>query len=215
MALRIAEAGYVTLTLEHRGMGYLRLLGPPGDDMDFWPHVGYLLMHGRSLMGRLAADVAGGLSYLARRPEIDPDRLGVVGMSLGGKVAAYLTALDERVRVVVTSGAVTSHRANHRFALHGPEDAVPGLGELLGFGDVMGLIAPRPLLVHWGEEDNLRAGRSASYNEGSMPTFEVAQEIYTAAGASDRISYHLTAGLGHEFDNEAAIAFLRRWMPPE
>ncbi len=106
MALRLAEAGYVSLTLELRGMGYLSLLGPPGDDMDFGSHLGYLLMNGSSLMGRLVADAAGGLSYLQRRAEVAADQLGLVGFSLGGKAAIYLAALDERVGVVVTSGSL-------------------------------------------------------------------------------------------------------------
>ena len=90
------------------------------------------------------------------------------------------------------------------------------LGQWLDLSDVIGLVAPRPLLVHWGEQDTDRAGRSAAYNRGSMPTYDAAREIYVASGAAENIAYHVSPGLRHEFDNEVAQEFLARWLriPP-
>jgi cephalosporin-C deacetylase-like acetyl esterase len=57
---------------------------------------------GESLMGWMAADVIRGVDLLRSRPEIDPDRIAVLGsVAGGGDVAAVAAALDERIAVVV------------------------------------------------------------------------------------------------------------------
>ncbi len=50
-------------------------------------------------------DVSGALSFLARQPEVDPTRLGVVGLSMGGEVAVGASARDGRIAAVVAEGA--------------------------------------------------------------------------------------------------------------
>lgn len=44
------------------------------------------------------------LTYLQTRPEIDPDRIGVLGSSFGAAVAIYAGGMDERIACVVSSG---------------------------------------------------------------------------------------------------------------
>jgi hypothetical protein len=44
------------------------------------------------------------LSYLQTRPEIDPDRIGVVGSSFGAAVAIYAGGVDARIACVISSG---------------------------------------------------------------------------------------------------------------
>jgi 2,6-dihydroxypseudooxynicotine hydrolase len=46
------------------------------------------------------------VDHLVRREEIDPDRIGVVGRSLGGYFAARAAAFDERLRACVVFGAL-------------------------------------------------------------------------------------------------------------
>jgi len=41
------------------------------------------------------------LDYLATRPEFDPDRIGLVGMSMGGMMGTILTALEPRIKTAV------------------------------------------------------------------------------------------------------------------
>ena len=54
-------------------------------------------------MAKMVHDAQVSLDLLASLPEVDPQRLGAVGHSLGAKQALYLAALDERVRVAVSS----------------------------------------------------------------------------------------------------------------
>jgi pimeloyl-ACP methyl ester carboxylesterase len=50
-------------------------------------------------------DIAAALDHLATRPEVDPDRLGVVGLSMGGEEALGALGVDDRIAAVVAEGA--------------------------------------------------------------------------------------------------------------
>lgn len=51
-------------------------------------------------------DLRAGISYLETRPEVDPDRIGLLGVSFGGGHATTVNALDRRVRCAVAISAV-------------------------------------------------------------------------------------------------------------
>ena len=44
-----------------------------------------------------------GLTFLEQQPEVDPDRLGVYGHSMGGNLAIYVAGTDDRVKVAAPS----------------------------------------------------------------------------------------------------------------
>jgi pimeloyl-ACP methyl ester carboxylesterase len=86
----LAGHGYGVLLFDARGHG-----DSGGRAMDFgW--------HGD-------ADVAAAVGFLAGRPDVDADRIGVAGMSMGGEEAIGAAAADDRIRAVVAEGA--THRA--------------------------------------------------------------------------------------------------------
>jgi len=51
-----------------------------------------------------------GLDYLASRPEVDPDRIGVTGMSMGATRTWWLMALDERLKTGVAIACMTRYQ---------------------------------------------------------------------------------------------------------
>jgi dienelactone hydrolase len=51
------------------------------------------------------ADVAGAVAFLERQPEVNPTRIGAVGLSMGGEEAIGAAAADPRIRAVVAEGA--------------------------------------------------------------------------------------------------------------
>lgn len=51
------------------------------------------------------ADISGALDFLTTRPEIDPGRIALAGLSMGGEQAIGAAAGDPRVRAVVAEGA--------------------------------------------------------------------------------------------------------------
>jgi hypothetical protein len=81
-AERLAAAGYVTLAFDHRSFGESQ--GRPRRHED--------------PQGKLA-DLRAALSFLRGRPEADPERVGAVGICLGGGYALKFAAFDPRVKV--------------------------------------------------------------------------------------------------------------------
>ena len=59
----------------------------------------YMLWNGQVLWGMMMFDEFRALDYLASRPEVDANRLGALGMSMGSTKAWWLAALEPRVRV--------------------------------------------------------------------------------------------------------------------
>jgi pimeloyl-ACP methyl ester carboxylesterase len=82
----LVDNGYGVLLTDARGHG-----SSSGTGMDFgW--------HGD-------ADIAAALDFLTTQPEVDPDRIVVVGLSMGGEEAIGAAAADGRIAAVVAEGA--------------------------------------------------------------------------------------------------------------
>ena len=114
-----------------------------------------------SLMGKMVADTRNVINdACARMPFIDSSNIYVAGYSLGGTVALFTAALDNRVKGTAVVGAFSSLRNDnmgtegirHYSHLHG---LLPRLGFFVGnedhipvdFDDILSCIAPRSLLV--------------------------------------------------------------------
>lgn len=59
---------------------------------------------GRILCLDQVADTKNAISYMAKRPEVDPRRVALIGSSFGAAVAIYTAGVDERVAAVISSG---------------------------------------------------------------------------------------------------------------
>ena len=81
-ARRMAEAGYAALAFDHRGFG----------------ESGGRRQH-EDPEGKLA-DLRAAVGFLAARPDVDADRIGLLGVCLGGGYAVRAAAFDPRVRAV-------------------------------------------------------------------------------------------------------------------
>ncbi|MEU8300862.1 alpha/beta fold hydrolase [Micromonospora sp. NPDC048909] len=82
-AERLAQAGLVTLAFDHRGFGESG--GRRGHE---------------DSQGKLA-DLRAAVELLRSRPEVDPDRIGLVGVCLGGGYAVRAAAENPQVKAVV------------------------------------------------------------------------------------------------------------------
>ena len=60
--------------------------------------------HSNGLGDNAQPAIDAGLDYLARRPDVDPDRIGGFGLSLGAEVLIQAAAGDLRLRAVVADG---------------------------------------------------------------------------------------------------------------
>jgi uncharacterized protein len=100
---RLAAEGFVTLAFDHRNFGDSE--GEPRQHEDG--------------AGKLA-DLRDAVGYLASRAEVDADRIGIVGVCLGGGYAVRAAAFDPRVRAVAGVGGAYNSPLRLREAM-GPD----------------------------------------------------------------------------------------------
>ena len=114
------------------------------------------LWFGRSLWGMQLRDEQIALDILSSRPEIDADRIGVQGMSMGSSGSWWLAAIDDRVKAVVGVACFTRYKEliqQRNLSAHDIYYFVPGMLNHFDTEAVMGLIAPKPFLVLTGDSD--------------------------------------------------------------
>lgn len=158
-------------------------------------------LFGKVLMAENLHDALWALELLAAQPAVDAGRLGCVGLSLGGRMTMLTSALSERIRVAVPSGAlnVMQERVQKRYSCGA--QVIPGL---LRYGDVpeiASLIAPRPCLWEVGRKDGLMV------KEWIAPALERMRRAWSACGAGDRLQVDSFDG-GHQWHGEQAYRLL-------
>jgi hypothetical protein len=122
-------------------------------------------------MAKMLWDAQRAVDILQSLPEVDPQRIGAVGHSLGAKEALYLAAFDPRVQVTVSSeGGIGTRFSNW--------DAVWYLGPGIRTADfarehheLLGLCAPRPFLLVGG--DSADGDRSWPFIEAALPVYRL------------------------------------------
>ena len=154
-SINYALQGMLALSLEWFNCGELYL---PGNDHWFG---GHLNLAGTSATGLFYLAMRKGLDYLERHPHVDPDRLGVTGLSGGAWQTGVLSGLDERVAAAApVSGYFAFLSAIERNADVGDmEYNPPDLG--IDYTHLTALRAPRPTLLMFSAEDNYYVGRAA------------------------------------------------------
>jgi dienelactone hydrolase len=136
------------------------------------------------------------VDYLASRPEVDPARIGCVGLSMGGYRSFLLAALEPRIKVAVDVGWMTSFGAQirkHVVNTVGLSFHIAGLYRYLDLPDLAALVAPRPLMVINGSKDTLFAP------DGVRAAFEKIEACFKKAGAAERQQCRLY-DTPHEFN---------------
>ncbi len=163
------------------------------------------LMLGRTLAGERVYDVDRGIDYLAGRGDIDARRIGVMGNSGGGTISMYAAAVLPRLAYCMPSCSFCTYRDSIMSIYHCADNYIPGLLRYAEMADVLGLFAPRPVVVVAGKEDPIFPVK------GVRRAFQALKAIYAAAGAEDRC--HLVMGKGgHRFYASEAWPVLLREM---
>ncbi len=151
------------------------------------------------------------VDYLVTRPEVDPQRIGCVGLSIGGLRSMHLAALDERIRAAVICGWMASFPAQlktHLLHSIGFTKLIPGATRWLDYPDIAALAMPSPILVINGRQDGLFEPA------GVQSCFDKLAACYQKAGVPDRFrgSWYDTP---HEFNSDMqaeAWKWLERWL---
>lgn len=105
-------------------------------------------LRGETLLGRQIWELMVSLDLLQSLPETDPKRLGTIGCSQGGVQSWWLSAMDSRIAAAVVSAGVSTYASwIEERAINALFNYVPGILKLADQDELIGLIAPRPLLV--------------------------------------------------------------------
>jgi len=187
------ERGIAALCIEQRSFGErnekIQKMASPHMCHDAAAHA---LKLGRTLAGERVWDVERGIDYLNSRGDVDMKSIGVMGNSGGGTVTLYACAVLDRLKVAMPSCSFCTFRGSIMSIYHCIDNYIPGLFKYAEMADVMGLFAPKPVVVVAGKDDDIfpiKAVRKA---------FRDLKKIYTAAGAADHC--HLVVGNeGHRF----------------
>jgi dienelactone hydrolase len=164
------------------------------------------LMLGRTLIAQRVFDVDRGIDYLEQRGDADLRQLGVMGNSGGGTISLFSAALLPRLRAAMPSCYFCSFRDSSMSIYHCADNYVPGLLKYAEMADVMGLFAPRPVVIVAGKKDAIFPIAA------TRRQFARLRRIYAAAGARDRC--HLVVGAeGHRFYAKRAWPVMQRQLP--
>ncbi|MHB0857574.1 MAG: alpha/beta hydrolase family protein [Anaerolineae bacterium] len=166
-----------------------------------------MLWHGQVLWGMMVYDSIRALDYLVARPEVDPARLGTLGLSMGSTMAWWLTALDERIKVCVDLCCLTDfHELIRTRGLdgHGIYYYVPGLLEHFDTAGINALIAPRAHLSLAGNLDALTPPAGLDRIDAAL------RQVYAHHGVPDRWQL-LRYQTGH-FETAHARAAIQRFL---
>jgi dienelactone hydrolase len=181
------------------------------------------------------------IDYLQTREDVDPERIGMIGISMGGIETWLAAAVDERVKVAVPAISVQSFRwslendrwqgrartigAAHEAAARELGESkvnarvcralwnkiIPGMLDQFDCPSMIRLFAGRPLLIINGELD------ANCPLEGAEFAFAAARGAYKRAGATEKLKIMVAKGVGHSVTDEqkrAVFDWFDQWLLP-
>ena len=170
-----------------------------------------MLLKGQVLWGMMVYDSLRAVDVFLQRPDVDPGRIGALGMSMGSTAAWWLAALDERIKVTVDINCLTDLDAlieDKGLSRHGIYYYVPDLMNHFTTAQINELIAPRAHLGLAGLRDKLTPIAGLDRIDTAL------KQVYAAQGHPERWSL-LRYDVEHQETPEgrqAILAFLRRFL---
>jgi dienelactone hydrolase len=182
------------------------------------------------------------IDYLQTRDDVDPDRIGMVGISMGGIETWLAAAVDDRVRVAAPAIAVQSFRwslehdqwqgrARTIAAVHDAAAAdlgkkkvdadvcralwnkvIPGMLGQFDCPSMIRLFAGRELIIVNGEKDQ------NCPIEGAGVAFDSARDAFKDAGRADHLKIIVAPGVGHAVTGAQHAAIMKglvEWLKPD
>jgi hypothetical protein len=214
-ALEAVSRGYIVACPDARGAGERREIGQQGDEPEKYRLNSHReinqmgLGFGLSMVGFMVWDLMKITDFLLTLPQVDPDRIGCLGMSGGGQQTIFLAALDERISAAVTSGYFYGYKDA---LLLQPGNCscnfVPHMWETVDMGDIGAMIAPRALLVESGKADHLN-GKSGIDNVISQ--VEISKKAFHLLGVEEKL-HHSIHEEGHKYKGTDVFPFLEKWL---
>jgi dienelactone hydrolase len=192
--INLAKRGMLALNTEFVGMGELQ--GSANHMQQ-----GHLDLCGVAGVGVMYLAMKRGLDVLLSHKHADPDRVAMTGLSGGGWQTAVLSAIDERIGVVVPVSGHSPiwHRATKRWKDHGDLEQTPvDLCTVADYDTLTAMFAPRPsLLMHSCDDGIFRP-------EFMRPAiYQPAKKVYKMLGVEDEIGFYANSDPGtHNYDRD-------------
>ena len=211
----MAKAGFVTFAIDWIGCGERndctkpQHRAPPGRD---WCNLYYL--HATMLgMTPISINVTHGMAatdFVLAQPFVDPERLGVMGLSGGGTMTTWTAFCEPRVKAaeIMCYCDLWAHFGYRDINYCGMQVA-PGLFKLVDLPDLLGLLAPLPVLVDIGIYDTCFKVDTA------MAAFRQIERIYKVANVPENLELDLHPG-EHGWGGNRSVAFFGKhldWDP--
>jgi dienelactone hydrolase len=176
--LELAERGYVTIAPDYP------LFGDNQVDLE---GLGYVSATMKGIWDHLRA-----VDVLQSLPEVDGERIGCIGVSLGGHNSLFVAAFDPRLKAVACSAGFDSFADYMGGDLAGwcQRSYMPRLATAYGqdparvpfdFPEVLGALAPRPLFIH------APVGDTNFGIESVRRCLQAARQVYRLFGAEQRL----------------------------
>lgn len=165
----------------------------------------FLLQMGHTMSGHRVYETMRAIDCLQERPDVDPNRIGIMGISGGGLVASFTAALDDRVRAAVVSGYVNTFKDSILSIHHCIDNYIPGLNRHAEMPDIVSLIAPRPLLIEAGRDDTIFPVAAV------IGAYERIREAYRLLGAEIALELDIFDG-DHQISGKKAYDLLAQWL---
>ncbi|MCW4020976.1 MAG: alpha/beta hydrolase family protein [Candidatus Bathyarchaeota archaeon] len=204
---QMAEAGFVTVAPDWRSFGERIAYNNPHSGRDIC-NVHFLqhLILGRTLLGANIFDGMRVIDFLLTRKEVDPDRIGCMGLSFGGTMTTYLALLDDRVKAadIICYATTTEHYAVSRLNFCGSQ-LVPFLYKYADVPDVIAAIAPKPLLIESGASD------TCFWIHSALEAHETVRKAYKVSGHPETLWIEVFPG-GHGFSGRKAFSFFKKFL---
>ena len=170
-----------------------------------------LLWRGQVMWGLMVYDTLRALDYLCSRPDVDAERVGALGISMGSTLSWWAAALDERIAVTVELCCLSDYEellAARGLDEHGVYYYVPGLLRSFSTARIIELVAPRPFLSLAGNHDKLTPPRGLDKLDAHM------RKVYRAQGRSE--AWRMVREDHGHFESETmrseVLAWLDRWL---
>ena len=202
-ALELAERGYIAIVPDYPSLG--------GHPFDFNVKTAYASGAMKAIWDNIRA-----LDLLETLPDVDAERIGVIGHSLGGHNAMFTALFEPRLKVIVSSCGFTTFRKDDMPSWTGPR-YMPRITSQFrndakkvpfDFQEIVASFAPRPFLACAAEKDH-------DFDvSGVRDVMTAARPIYQLHGAADRLAAYYPPGK-HAFPADArkrAYEFLDRHL---
>ncbi|MDC3416072.1 alpha/beta hydrolase family protein [Aquibacillus salsiterrae] len=207
-AVQLVKRGMKVIAPEVLGFGERRLSEDIEDDKpsSCEPMATQLLMTGRTLAGLRVTETRRLIDWVETMEDVDKKRIGMMGFSGGGLIAAFTAALDNRIKATVISGFTNTFKGSILAIHHCIDNYVPGILEISELPEIIGLIAPRGLFVEGGHDDPIFPVKHTKLAIAQLEA--IYRDMYDYP---DRFSYDIFEG-SHQIGGEKSYDWLRNYL---